>query len=84
MKDVSFSEDGKYFVTCGVDHLKYWDFDDNDEPIKTPAPSDGQETELVYMMDNTPADVTKVDAKDFVGVVCRNNYSYTLTADGKL
>ena len=37
VRDVSFQEESKYFVTWGDDHLKFWYFDENGEPIRTQA-----------------------------------------------
>lgn len=86
VKDLAFEEEGKYFVTCGIDHLKYWYFDDNNEPIKTlaPAQTPPADNTQTYMMQNEPADLTKIDAKNFVGIVCRGPNVYTLSVDGKL
>lgn len=36
------------------------------------------------MMENQVADLSKIDAKDFVGVACRGDSVYTLSSDGKL
>mmetsp|Transcript_39353 Transcript_39353/g.45182 ORF Transcript_39353/g.45182 Transcript_39353/m.45182 type:complete len:184 (+) Transcript_39353:468-1019(+) len=36
------------------------------------------------MMENQAADLSKIEARDFVGIVCRLNNVYTLSSDGKL
>lgn len=38
----------------------------------------------IYVMHNEEADTSKVDATDFVGIVCRGENAYTLSVDGKL
>lgn len=87
VKDLSFQEEGKYFVTCGVEHLKFWYFDENGEPIKNesvpPVPSTvpGEE---IYIMDNQAADLSKADSKDFIGVAVKTNSAFVLSTDGKL
>lgn len=71
VKGIAFNEEGKYFVTCGEEHLKFWYFDDNGEPIKSLAPSQTPTSAKneIYLMENQPADTSKVDAKDFIGIV---------------
>lgn len=39
VKDLAFQEEGKYFVTWGDDHLKFWYFDENGEPIRSQIPN---------------------------------------------
>ena len=84
VKDIAFNEYGKYFVTCGIEHLKFWYFDENGEPIRSAFENKSSTKNQVYMMENQAADLSKIDVKDFVGVVCKGDYIYTLSSGGKL
>lgn len=49
----SFSENGDYFVTAGVQHLKFWYFDENGKVVKT----DSNNRESI--MESKSADLNK-------------------------
>jgi mitogen-activated protein kinase binding protein 1 len=87
VKDLSFHEEGKYFVTWGVEHLKFWYFNEDGEPIKNtsvqPIPS-SVPGEQIYIMENQAADLSKADSVDFVGVAWKTNSTFVLSSDGKL
>lgn len=38
----------------------------------------------LFMMENQPADLSKIELKDFAGVVWKSNYIYTISTEGKL
>lgn len=81
---MAFNRDGKYFVTCGSEHLKYWYFNDDDEPIKKLAPGQSSGGPDIYLMENEAADLSKIDVQDFVGIACKTKYAYALSSNGKL
>ena len=83
VKDLWFSDDGSYFVTWGVEHFKFWHFDDNGNPIKS-AIQDSHDGKEHFAMENQPVDLAKVDSKDFVGVAWKGKNTYTLSRNGKL
>jgi WD40 repeat protein len=60
---LAFSPNNDFFVTAGLDHLKFWYFDEHGKVIVTTAP--GQKEAI---MESKKADVNKVKVKSFVGV----------------
>jgi WD40 repeat protein len=91
VRAIAFSEDCSYFVTGGIDHLKFWYFDETGYPIlaqmveEITEPSDASEKEKPnYVMENKSADLTKIKVRNFVGVVCKDENVYALTVDGLL
>jgi len=75
---LSFSDSGEYFVTAGVQHLKYWYFDKDGKVIKTLTANKES------IMESKSADLEKVKVRSFVGVQCRNGHVYALSCNGIL
>lgn len=66
--------------------MKFWYLDEDDEPIRTLAGSHSPTStkQDIYLMSNEAADLSKIDSRDFIGVVCKGTYIYTLSTEGKL
>lgn len=89
---LAFAENGSYFVTGGVNHLKFWHFDEQgfpilaqvQEPVEEGSNSEVSTDKQNFIMESKSADLTKIKVPNFVGVGCKDSNVYTLTQDGLL
>lgn len=82
INSIAFQDSGEgkaplYFVTVGIDMLKYWHFHKGSGDVKLLNPND-------TIMENTSANLKNVTNKKFVAVVCKSPHVLVLNEISQL